>query len=92
MIISCDPQEVDVIVAFISSIVHPEELTHTDFLLTSDDSGFPITGLKKASVFKIKKLLTIEKSRLIRRLGRVTPDVQKELDKRLTKALGLRTV
>jgi len=37
----------------------------------------------------MRKLMTIERSRIIRRLGRVSPAIQKELDIRLGQALGL---
>ncbi len=56
VIISGDPQEVDVVVAFISSMVH-EDLANTDFLFSSSHPDFPISGLKKTSVFKLKKTL-----------------------------------
>ena len=89
VIVSSDPQELDVVIAFISSIVPSGDLAETDFLLTPDHPDFSKTGLKKASVFKLKKLLTIERTRLIRRLGRVSPAIQEELDRRLRNALGL---
>jgi mRNA interferase MazF len=89
IIISPDPQEIDVVIAFISSIVPPGELPPVDFLLTPKHPDFPQTGLKKASVFKMKKLLTIERTKIIRCLGKVSPAIQKELDRRLKEALGL---
>jgi mRNA interferase MazF len=89
IIVSPDPQDFDVIIAFISSIVPSGELPPVDFLLTSNHPDFPQTGLKKASVFKMKKLLTIERTKIIRRLGKVSPAIQKELDGRLKEALGL---
>ena len=81
VIVSSDPQELDVVIAFISSIVPSGDLAETDFLLTPDHPDFSKTGLKK--------LLTIERTRLIRRLGRVSPAIQEELDRRLRNALGL---
>ena len=89
VIVSPDPQELDVVIAFISSIVPFRKLAGTDFMLTPDHPDFSKTGLKKASVFKLKKLLTIERTKLIRRLGRVSPAIQEELDRRLRNALGL---
>jgi mRNA interferase MazF len=89
VIISDDPQETDIVIAFISSVVSPGELANTDYLMGPNQSGFPKTGLKKASVFKMKKLLTIDRGRIIRRLGRVSPAIQKELDIRLRNAFGL---
>ena len=89
VIVSPDPQELDVVIAFISSIVPSGELAETDFMLTLNHPDFPKTGLKKVSVFKLKKLLTIERIKLIRRLGRVSPAIQEEMDRRLRNALGL---
>jgi mRNA interferase MazF len=89
VIVSPDPQGLDVVIAFISSIVPSGEMADTDFLLTSDHPGFSMTGLKKVSVFRLKKLLTIERTKLIRRLGSVSPAIQKDLDSRLRNALGL---
>jgi len=79
VIVSSDPQELDVVIAFISSIVPLGELPATDFLLVPNHPDFPRTGLKKASVFKMNKLLTIERTRIIRRLGEVSTTIQTEL-------------
>jgi len=54
------------------------ELSAGDFLLTPNHPDFPQTGLKRASVFKMKKLLTIERTKIIRRLGKLNPAIQKE--------------
>jgi len=89
VIVSPDPQELDVVIAFISSIMPSGEIAETDFLLTPDHPDFAKTGLKKSSVFKMKKLLTIDRTKLIRRLGRVSPPIQDQLDRRLRDALGL---
>jgi len=89
VIVYVDPQKTDVIIAFISSVVSPGELSETDYLLRQDNTNFAQTGLKKASNFRMSKLLTIERSKIIRRLGRVSPAIQKELDIRLRQAVGL---
>jgi len=90
IIISVDPQKTDVVIAFISSVVSPARLSETDYLLTQDNPDFARTGLKKGSTFRMRKLLTIERSKIIRRLGRVSPATQKELDIRLRRAVGVR--
>jgi mRNA interferase MazF len=89
VITSVDPQKTDIIIAFISSVVSPGELSETDYLLRPDNPDFPRTGLKRASTFRMKKLLTIERSKIIRRLGTVSLAIQKELDVRLRQAVGL---
>jgi mRNA interferase MazF len=90
VVISVDPQKVDVIIAFISSALSPAEVSGTDYLLSQDNPDFAPTGLKKDSTFRMRKLLTIERGKIIRRLGRVSPTIQKELDTRLKRAVGLR--
>ena len=89
VIVSSNPQEIDVVIAFISSIVPMGELSATDFLLTPNHPDFPEAGLKKASIFKMRKLLTIERAKIVRRLGEVSPAIQKKLDGRLKNGLGL---
>ena len=89
VIVSVDPQRIDVIIAFISSVVSPEEPSETDYVLHQDEPDFVRTGLKKTSTFRMRKLMTIERSKIIRRLGRVGPAMQKQLDIRLRQAVGL---
>jgi mRNA interferase MazF len=89
VMISVNPQKFGVIIAFISSVVSPGELSETDYLLRQDNPDFVKTGLKKTSTFRMRKLLTIERNRIIRRLGRVSPAIQKKLDIRLRQAVGL---
>lgn len=89
VVTSADPQETDIVIAFISSVVSPTELSGTDYMLERDNPDFARTGLKKSSTFRMKKLLTIERSKIVRRLGRVSPVIQKELDTRLRHAFDL---
>ncbi|HBO96676.1 MAG TPA: PemK family protein [Candidatus Omnitrophica bacterium] len=88
VIVSADPQPEDITIAFISSVL-PHTLAKTEFLLTSKDKNFAASGLKKDSVFKMGKLLTVSSSLIVRRLGRATVSLQKELDVCLAKAVGL---
>ena len=78
----------DVCVAFISSVV-PLELEKTDYLLTNDDKNFSLTGLKKDSVFRMKKIATLDRRIILGKLGIVSMDLSKILDKKLKIALGL---
>lgn len=81
--------ELDVTAAFISSIIS-EKPTEVDFVLSEDHPDFSLTGLKKSSLFKMNKILTLERSRILRRLGKVSPSIQKELDLRFKLAFGLK--
>jgi mRNA interferase MazF len=57
--------DVNVSVAFISSII-PEEPTAVDFVLSESHPDFSVTGLKRSSVFKMNKVLTLERSKILR--------------------------
>ena len=82
--------EPDVIVCFISSVI-PENPKETDYILETSHKDFHQTGLKKASVFKMDKLATLEKSIFTGELGIISEDIYKELKIRLAKALDLET-
>jgi mRNA interferase MazF len=88
VIISPDPQALDVVVAFLSSVI-PPELTDTDWVLPTTHSEFALTGLKTTSVFRLGKLLTLHRALILRKLGRVGPSIQRDLDVRLRQAVGL---
>lgn len=79
----------DVLVAFISSVVPTPPLLPTDFVLERSHPDFPKTGLKTAAAFKLGKLICLDQSLILRKLGRVSPALQRELDLRLAKAVGL---
>ena len=57
VVISADPQKTDVIIAFISSVVSPAELSETDYTLSRDNPDFTRTGLRKDLTFRMTKLL-----------------------------------
>jgi len=80
---------VNVSVAFTSSII-PEEPTAVDFVLSESHPDFSVTGLKRSSVFKMNKVLTLERSKILRRLGRVSPSIHRKLDIRFKLAFGIK--
>lgn len=88
IVLTPNPGASDVLVAFISSAVESRPAP-TDYVLRDDHADFSVTGLKKPSIFKMNKLLTLQRNLIIRRLGRVSPRIQKELDIRLKSATGL---
>ena len=87
IIVSPDPQGVDVVVVCISSVLAPAG--PTDVALPASHPDFTRTGLKAPSVFKCGKLLTLHRSLVLRRLGHVSPAIQRELDARLRTAVGI---
>ncbi len=88
VIVSPDPVVEDMILAFITSVV-PSPLLSTDFLLEKSHPEFHLTGLRAASVFKTAKLVTLHRSLILRRLGKVGPHIRQDLDLCLEKAIGL---
>lgn len=78
----------DVVVAFISSKT-TEPIKETDYVLNTNHPDFMGTGLKKNSVFKMDKLITIEKRIIVGEIGRVSNVILRELDKRLRLTFGL---
>lgn len=80
----------DYIVAFISTIIPSKPTIHeTHFIITSDENYFYKTGLKKTSVLKCNKLMTINQSIIAGLLGEVPAEIIKIIDKKLKKALLL---
>jgi mRNA interferase MazF len=84
-------ERLDVIVAFISSVI-PEKLSETDFLLDLEHKDFPATGLRKKSVFKMDKLATLNKSIFSGELGCLSANILRHLDIKLRTALDLKKV
>ena len=78
----------DVILAFISSVV-PKTFLETDLLLRKTHPDFKDSGLKKDSVVKCDKLATVSKEILLGELGHLTPNLVKEMNKKLRLALEL---
>jgi mRNA interferase MazF len=78
----------DVIVAYISSKI-PERLFDTDLVVNKQNKSFSKTGLIKESVFKMDKLVTINKNIITGELGYADKNLMNELDKRLKLALFL---
>lgn len=79
----------DVLVAFISSVLPTASPPPTDFVLTPSHPDFSTTGLKAAATFKLAKLVCLHQSLILRRLGHLSPAIQRELDGRLARAVGL---
>lgn len=79
----------DVLVAFLSSAVSASPAGPTDFVLEPSHPDFPKTGLKGATTFKLAKLICLHQSLILRKLGKISPAIQRELDVRLARAVGL---
>lgn len=78
----------DVIVAFISSVV-PTMAESSDVLLQPTSPSFAVTGLKKASVIRLRKIATLEQALITRWIGRLDQSLLTAVDKALLKGLGI---
>lgn len=88
MVVSADPQGDDVTIAFVSSAV-PAPDGPFDLAVREGDPAFAGTGLRRSSVCRVSKLVTVSRSLVARRLGRLAGETQKLLDERPARALGL---
>ncbi len=79
----------DVILAAISSQV-PETPDEFELVIEQGYPDFGGTGLRVASVIKSSKLVTLKKSLIYTKLGKLTDLVMQELDSRLIQAVGVK--
>jgi len=72
----------DVCVAFISSVI-PFEFEETDYFLTKASLDFSWTGLRKESVFRMKKIATVDCNLVVGKLGMLSENLQQIIDQKL---------
>ena len=90
LIISTHPTASDFIVAFISKVIPPRPGPF-DYVVRPDHPEFSWTGLRFPSVFRMNKIVTLNRVLITSRLGRVGARISREVDIRLRAALGLQT-
>jgi mRNA interferase MazF len=78
----------DVVVAGISSVIRGASFP-TDHLLDTANPEFAPTGLRVSSVIRVHKLVAVDVSVVLRRLGHIGPNTQGEVDRLLRLVLGL---
>lgn len=79
----------DVIVAFITSVI-PNKYSDTDLIFDVSRKGFIKSGLKKKSIIKLDKLVTLNKNIFTGELGEFDRDTIKEMNDKLLIALDLK--
>lgn len=77
-----------VILAFITS-QPPTTRFNSDLLIDANASDFTGTGLRVSSTLQLHRLMTVTRSLLVRRLGKLSPRMQTEVEKRLRLLFGL---
>lgn len=88
LVVSPGPIGQDVVLAAISSVLRGAGYP-TDCVIPSTHPEFAITGLRVSSAVRLHKLVTVEKSIVVRRLGRIGPQLSAQVDQLLRVALGL---
>jgi mRNA interferase MazF len=78
----------DVVLAAISSVLRGAAAP-ADCPIDTAHPEFGQTGLRVASVLRLHKLVTVERSLIVRRLGQIGPQLQTEADRLLRAVLGL---
>lgn len=78
----------DLVLAGISSVVRGA-LVATDLTVDTNHPEFAQTGLRVTSVLRLHKLAAVESNVVIRRLGRIGPRLQPDVDRILRQVLGL---
>lgn len=78
----------DIVLAAISSVVRGS-VAPTDCPIRAAHPEFALTGLRVTSVLRTHKLVAVDRSIIIRRLGRLGPQLQADADQRLRAVLGL---
>ncbi len=78
-----------VIVAFISSQV-PTAVSATNIVLEPGQKDFAATGLRVPSVLRLHRLVTLTSAIIRRELGELSPDLQRDVDRKLAALFGLK--
>ena len=78
----------DLVIAGISSVIRGT-FSPTDCAVDTGHPEFGRTGLRVASVIRLHKLVAVERSVIVRRLGQIGPQLQAEADRQLRIVLGL---
>ncbi len=88
LVVSQGPIGQDIILVAITSILR-DTIVPTDYTVDTTHPEFALTGLHVTSAFRMHKLAAVERSVIVRRLGRIGPQLQVEVDKLLRVALAL---
>ena len=80
--------ESDLTLLFISSVI-PSKIQSYEFLFPETHPDFAKSGLKKVSLFKTSKVVTVQKKLAVRKLGTLGDRVRKELASVFEKAVQI---
>lgn len=77
-----------VVLAFITSQI-PDDVLETDIVLKSDRKNFSKTGLHVSSTIRLHRLMTVTTSIIQRELGRLSPEMEAEVNQKLRELFNL---
>lgn len=77
----------DFVLAFVSSRVAPQGVG--DVVVSPRHPEYGMTGLALASTIRLSKIVTLARSLLVRRIGRLGPLLMADIDQSLVAALGI---
>ncbi len=90
IIVSANPQGLELIVAFITSVMTNRSPRGAEVELLKSDPEFGMSGLKADSLIRLDKLVTISSSIISRRLGVSGSAIQARLAVNLRRAFDLK--
>lgn len=77
-----------IVLAFITSRL-PDELLDSDYVIEATHPDFAVTGLRITSTLQLHRLLTLSTAIIQRELGRLSPEMQAEVQSRLRTLFGI---
>lgn len=89
VIVSANPQGLELIVAFITSVLSNRSPRGAEVELLASDPEFRISGLKVDSLVRLDKLVTLSSNIISRRLGTIGPATQSRIAAMLRRAFDL---
>lgn len=79
-------KEEDYTLLFISSVI-PDHIESYEVFFNNDHPDFKESGLQKSSLFKGNKIATVQKKLLSQRLGKLGPQILREVQAAIHRAL-----
>lgn len=89
VVVSADPQQPELIIAFITSVTTNRSPRGADLELLCEDAEFAGTGLKVSSLVRLDKLVTVSRTLISRRLGAIGRSTREMAMTKLRLAFGL---
>ena len=86
VVVSSDPQEPELILAFITSVMANRSPRGAEVAILQDDPEFELAGLKTDSLIRLDKLVTLSRAIIHRQLGSLGPQTRERIKMMLPRA------